>query len=304
MRGSTAILVTTAAMLAALMPAVSAGAAPAEVVPAEVVPAEVVPAEVVPAQAAQTSAGVDAARAAAAERSPLARLDRAARFAREPVRITDRDRSPRRIEHVTELQYRLRWVGAYNGRIDGYFGDRVRRAVRKYQERVGLRPSGVVGEKTWAKLIPQTVKGRGLIPRECKKNRGWHLCYDRYRHAVTLWKHGTLRNSWLVRGGDRGYETRTGSYTVFRRAKDHVSGIYGTPMPYSQFFSGGQAFHGSAFMMDPWEGHSAGCVNMYIEDARQLWSMTSQKKLRVHIRGQWDRTVGPGVGTRQLDIFG
>jgi len=43
---------------------------------------------------------------------------------------------------------------------------------------------------------------------------------------------------------------------------------------------------------------------MYIEDARQLWSMTSDKKLRVHIRGQWDRTVGPDVGTQRLDIFG
>lgn len=287
MRGSTAIVVTTTAMLAALVaPAGPAGAGTAR------------------ASAAGASAAGATAAPAAAERNTLARYDRSARFAREVVRIKDRDRSPRRIEHVTELQYRLRWVGAYKGRIDGYFDDRVQRAVRKYQKRVGLRPSGVVGDRTWAKLIPQTVKGRGLIPRECKKNRGWHVCYDRYRHALTLWKHGKLRNSWLVRGGDRGYETRTGDYTVFLRDKDHVSSIYGTPMPYSQFFSGGQAFHGSAFMMDPWKGHSGGCVNMYIEDARQLWSMTSDKKLRVHIRGQWDRTVAPDAGARQLDIFG
>jgi hypothetical protein len=283
MRGSTAIVVTTAAMLAALVSVPGpAGAGTARTLPAE----------------------TTAAPAAAADRGSPARFDRSARFAREPVRLKDRDRSPRRIEHVTELQYRLRWVGAYKGRVNGNFDDRVRRAVRKYQTRVGLRPSGVVGAKTWAKLIPQTVKGRGLIPRECRKDRGWHLCYDRYRHATTLWKHGTLRNSWLVRGGDRGYETRTGNYTVFLRDKDHVSGLYGTPMPYSQFFSGGQAFHGSAFMMDPWKDHSAGCVNMYIEDARQLWSMTSDKKLHVHIRGRWDRTAAPDVGARQLDIFG
>ena len=102
-----------------------------------------------------------------------------------------------------------------------------------------------------------------------------------------------------MRGGDRGYETRTGTFRVFRRDKDHVSGIYGTPMPYSQFFSGGQAFHGSPFMMDPWQDHSHGCVNMYIEDARQLWSMTHDVNLNVHINGRWDRTVGPvGAGAR------
>ncbi len=84
-----------------------------------------------------------------------------------------------------------------------------------------------------------------------------------------------------------------------------MSSIYGTPMPYSQFFSGGQAFHGSPFMMDPWQDHSHGCVNMYIEDARQLWSMTHDVNLNVHIHGRWDRTAGAvGAGARGLSIFG
>jgi len=225
-------------------------------------------------------------------------------FAREVVRRKDRDRDPRHIEHVTELQYRLRWVGAYGGPINGYYNGKVRDAVKRYQKRVGLHVNGTANHQTWAKLIPQTVKARGKIHRLCKHGIGWHVCYDRYRHQVTLWKKGKLRNSWLVRGGDRGYETRTGTFRVFRRDKDHVSSIYGTPMPFSQFFSGGQAFHGSPFMMDPWQDHSHGCVNMYIEDARQLWSMTHNVNLNVHINGRWDRTAGPGVGARGLSIFG
>ena len=225
-------------------------------------------------------------------------------FAREVTKFKDRDTNPRHIEHVTELQYRLRWVGAYKGPITGYFGAKIRGAVKRFQDRVGLEVNGVATHKTWAKLIPKTVKARGLIHRLCRNGIGWHVCYDRYRHQVTLWKKGTLRNSWLVRGGDRGYETRRGTYRVYWRDKDHVSGIYGTPMPYSQFFSGGQAFHGSPFMMDPWQDHSHGCVNMYIEDARQLWSMTHDVNLNVHIYGRWDRTVGPGVGARGLSIFG
>jgi peptidoglycan hydrolase-like protein with peptidoglycan-binding domain len=225
-------------------------------------------------------------------------------FAREVSRFRDRDRGPRAIEHVVELQYRLRWVGAYKGPVDGFYDVKVRSAVYKYQKRAGLRANGVATHETWAKLIHQTIKGRSLIPRECRNDRGWHACYDRYRHQITLWHNGKLRNSWLVRGGDRGYETRVGDFQVFLRDKDHVSGIYGTPMPYSQFFSGGQAFHGSPFMTDPWQDHSHGCVNMFIEDARQLWVLTSGVTLGVHINGKWDRMVGSEVGARRLDIFG
>ena len=209
-------------------------------------------------------------------------------FAREVVRFKDRDVDPRHIEHVTELQYRLRWVGAYRGPITGHFDVKLRDAVRRYQKRMGLEVTGVAYHRVWHKLIPQTVKARRLIPHQCRNGGGWHICYDRYRHQVTLWVNGRLRNSWLVRGGDRGYETRTGDFHVYLRDKDHVSGIYGTPMPYSQFFSGGQAFHGSAFMTDPWQDHSHGCVNMYIEDARQLWKLTSKNRLKVRVYGAWD----------------
>jgi hypothetical protein len=58
-------------------------------------------------------------------------------------------------------------------------------------------------------------------------------------------------------------------------------------MPYSQFFSGGQALHGSRLMMDPYVGHSHGCVNFWTEDAQQLWSLTSTRTLWVHVYGRW-----------------
>jgi hypothetical protein len=41
-------------------------------------------------------------------------------------------------------------------------------------------------------------------------------------------------------------------------------------------------------MVDPYDGHSHGCVNLYIEDARQLWLLTSERRLYVHVYGAWD----------------
>jgi hypothetical protein len=58
-------------------------------------------------------------------------------------------------------------------------------------------------------------------------------------------------------------------------------------MPYSQFFSGGQALHGSRLMMNPFVGHSHGCVNFWVEDARQLWNLTADGPLRVRVYGAW-----------------
>jgi hypothetical protein len=209
------------------------------------------------------------------------------RFAREITRYGDRDASPYSIEHVTELQYRLRWAGIHRSQVTGYFGPLTRKAVKRYQDREGLHVTGVANHRTWAHLLRDTVRHRGAIRHICKTS-GWHACYDRSMHQVTLWHGGVLRNTWLVRGGDIMYATRRGTHRVFLRDRDHVSSIYGTAMPYSQFFDGGQALHGSPFMMDPFVDHSHGCVNMYIEDAHQLWMMTSKKRLYVTVYGPWD----------------
>lgn len=210
-----------------------------------------------------------------------------ARLAREKVRRGDRDDGVRHIEHVRELQYRLTWAGAYHGPVTGYFGHLTRRAVERFQRRADLRVSGVAEQHTWHKLLKRTVRHEKAMPSRCRRGAGWHACYDRSRHQITLWRGGKLWNTWLARGGDRAHKTRTGRFSVFYRDKDHVSSIYHTAMPYSQFFSGGQAFHGSPSMTDPFSGHSHGCVNMYIEDARQLWKLTHDKHLDVHVYGAW-----------------
>lgn len=211
------------------------------------------------------------------------------RFAREKARFGDRDRSPRNHHHVRELQYRLRWANAYKGPATGYFGKRTRKAVKRFQRRTDLKRSGVATRATWRKLIRKSIRGRTHIPRACRSNksRGPHICYNRRRHQVTFWRGGKLWNSWLVRGGSRSHQTRKGNFRVYWKDKDHVSSLYDSPMPNSQFFSGGQAFHGSPFLMDPFTGHSHGCVNMYIQDSRQLWKLTKGKRAKVHIRGRW-----------------
>ncbi len=217
-----------------------------------------------------------------------AALDLTAPFSREPVKRGDVDVDQWNIEHVYDVQYRLAWLGYLDATPNGYFGPQTERAVKKFQRKMGLRVTGRVNRNTWSPLIRKTVRGRADVPAACKK-RGWHVCYDRTRHQANLYRGGKLYNSWLVRGGSYSTQTRTGHFTVQWRNEDHYSRQFGgAPMPYSQFFSGGQALHGSRNMMDPFEGHSHGCVNFWVEDARQLWNLTHDKRLRVHVYGAWD----------------
>jgi len=208
-------------------------------------------------------------------------------FSREPVRRGDVDADPYNIEHVYEVQLRLQRLGLFDARPDGRFGPRTEAAVKEFQKRNGLMPTGVVNHLTWPPLIRQSVRGRPAVPHGCRTT-GWHACYDRWWHQVSLYHDGELLNSWLVRGGESDTPTRTGTFQVHFRDIDHVSAAFDdAPMPYSQFFSGGEALHGSRFMMDPYVGHSHGCVNFWTEDARQLWNLTSTKRLWVHVYGRW-----------------
>ena len=208
-------------------------------------------------------------------------------FSREVVRPGAVDADPYRIEHVYEVQYRLKRLGLFDATPNGRFGPVTEAGVKRFQMRNALAPTGIVGYRTWRPLIEQSVRGKGAVPSGCR-SAGWHACYDRWWHQVNLYHDGVLLNSWLVRGGAASTPTRTGTFRAYYRDIDHVSSTFANaPMPYAQFFSGGQALHGSRLMMSPYVGHSHGCVNLWTEDAQQLWSLTSTQRLQVHVYGRW-----------------
>ncbi len=209
-----------------------------------------------------------------------------ARFAREAARIGAQDNGVYDIQHVRELQYRLRWAHVFGGPVTGHFGLWTEQAVKRFQRKYHLPATGVATHRTWAKLIFRTVRHKGRVPAFCR-TPGWHACYDRSMHQVTLWRGGLLWNSWLVRGGDYTTQTRLGTHRVYLRQRYGYSYTYHSPMPYAQYFDGGIAFHGSVYLTDPFVEHSHGCVNFYIEDARQLWLLTSTSTLWATVYGPW-----------------
>ncbi len=71
-----------------------------------------------------------------------------------PPTIKRGDRGPA----VRRAQNRLNMRGYEPGPLDGLFGNRTHRAVRRYQSDRELTVDGIVGPRTWARLDPPTIQ--------------------------------------------------------------------------------------------------------------------------------------------------
>src|SRR5664279_1510909 len=59
-------------------------------------------------------------------------------FARESVHPGAKDKDPWHIEHVYDVQYRLRWLGLIHFHPDGVYGPATEKAVAAFQKAHGL----------------------------------------------------------------------------------------------------------------------------------------------------------------------
>lgn len=138
--------------------------------------------------------------------------------------------------------------------------------------RVGVKHANGNTEYTRQFKIVRTVN---VDPR-CLTGRV--LCASKSTRKMHWMIDGRVLATVDVRFGKASTPTREGTFTVYRKSKNHVSGIFGTPMPFSMFFSGGQAVHYSDnFRRVGWRGGSAGCIN--VRDWNTLARMFNQVKI-------------------------
>lgn len=83
--------------------------------------------------------------------------------------------------------------------------------------------------------------------------------------------------TWKVSTARPGYRTPTGTYKPYSLARYHRSTIYnGSPMPYSIFFKGGYAIHGSYETKSLGRPASHGCVRLHPSNAARLYSLVQR----------------------------
>ncbi|MFF5482555.1 L,D-transpeptidase family protein [Streptomyces sp. NPDC012935] len=158
--------------------------------------------------------------------------------------------------------------------VDGEQSPADCRAIRAFQTKHKIKPAiGFAGPVTWATMQLVSARKNPNAAKKCPVRTYRIACVDLDRQLAWVQKgRKVVFGPVPVRSGRKGYETRVGSHRVYWRHKNHVSSLYNSPMPYSQFFSGGQAFHGVYGNIFTEVG-SMGCVNLRLDEARKLWGV-------------------------------
>lgn len=95
--------------------------------------------------------------------------------------------------------------------------------------------------------------------------------------TMTVKKHGFVVGTWKVSTARKGYHTPRGTYRPTRMHTMWHSRKYDmSPMPYSIFFRGGYAIHGTGSVKALGRPASHGCVRLHPNNARELFSMVKQ----------------------------
>ena len=180
---------------------------------------------------------------------------------------------------VRDLQARLKQIYWFEADVTGTYGDITTAAVRGFQAKREIPVTGAVDQRTLDRLHAMTstptqaellnrANQPGALDARCRTGRV--ICVDKTSQTLRWVVDGTVQQTLDVRFGASTTPTREGVFHVYLKDADHVSQLYGSSMPLSMFFSGGQAVHYSSdFAAVGYAGASHGCVNVRDLDGLQ-----------------------------------
>ena len=175
---------------------------------------------------------------------------------------------------VRGLQARLAQLDWYFGDITGTFDSDTVAAVKGFQAKRQIPATGNVDQRTLDRLESMTatpthdalhniVPSPGALDARCLTGRV--MCIDKTSSTLRWVVDGKVLQTMDARFGStlNNTPTREGLFHVFLMDADHVSTLFGSSMPFSMFFSGGEAVHYSSdFATFGYAGASHGCVNI------------------------------------------
>ncbi|MEU9863829.1 L,D-transpeptidase family protein [Streptomyces sp. NPDC047971] len=197
---------------------------------------------------------------------------------------------------VRELQARLRQIGYFDRAPTGFYGTMTGGAVTAFQKKRELPQTGSVDETTWQRLLAMTREPTADELKPSTTNKldkpdarcmtGRVLCISKESRTLAWMIDGKVVSSMDVRFGSENTPTREGTFQVDRKVRQDWSKLYHTPMPYSMYFSRGQAVHYSSdFAARGYNGASHGCVN--VRDKVKLAALFDQVKVGDKVVVHW-----------------
>ena len=175
-------------------------------------------------------------------------------------------------EEVRYVQHRMVQIAWLFGDVTGTYDTATVEAVKGFQRKREIPVTGEIDQRTMDRLVEMTRQPTydemhniepepGALDPRCTTGRV--LCVDKTTNTLRWVVDGRVEETFDVRFGSDELPTDEGEFSVQSKSPDHVSSLYGTPMPFAMFFSGGQAVHYSPdFVANGYNGASHGCVNV------------------------------------------
>ncbi|MGH1577393.1 L,D-transpeptidase [Planktotalea sp.] len=114
--------------------------------------------------------------------------------------------------------------------------------------------------------LPVTVSAASLVAK-----------VDVSSQTMTVIRYGEVIYSWPVSTARKGKVTPRGTYSPKSLSRYHKSSLYNNaPMPYSIFFRGNYAVHGTNQVSRLGRPASAGCVRLHTANAAKLFSLVKE----------------------------
>jgi lipoprotein-anchoring transpeptidase ErfK/SrfK len=99
--------------------------------------------------------------------------------------------------------------------------------------------------------------------------------------SLTLIVDGVVEAVWPVSTARRGYHTPRGAFRPIALKRVHYSSKYDdAPMPFSIFFKGGYAVHGTTYVRQLGRPASHGCIRLSTPNAAALFELVREQGLR------------------------
>lgn len=108
------------------------------------------------------------------------------------------------------------------------------------------------------------------------------------KQTMTVTHRGRVIHNWKVSTARSGKVTPVGSWTAKWLSRNHRSSRYNNaPMPFSIFYNGHYAVHGTDQISRLGSPASAGCIRLHPDNAAKLFALTQQvglKNTRIVVR--------------------
>lgn len=182
---------------------------------------------------------------------------------------------------VLALNRALQDMGYLHKEVDDIFNSETDRALRYWQEKVGIKPDGVVGPEIWCILGNQGVKSSDMAT---LSERYPVITIDLQSRRLHFYSSPDTYRTYPVAIGKKSTPTPPGNWIIVQKALN-PGGPFGARWMRLSVPWGGYGIHGTNNPRSIGRMASHGCVRMYNKDVIVLYDMVPIGT-PVHIMGE------------------